>query len=150
MSTAFVIRGEGQGQCRQGGPFTIMAGQRGAQGLPGGDSPAVVRKAGAETSALRLVYESQALVYPADPAAETIFQVIGVSLTGGVLGADLNIQTEGFIDDSGWSWVEGLVFAGTNGTLTQTPPSSGYELVIGTASSPTRLNIHLEEPVLLA
>ncbi|EIK96041.1 hypothetical protein PMM47T1_13815 [Pseudomonas sp. M47T1] len=127
-----------------------MAGQRGAQGVPGESTPTVTRQAAADTSALRLVYESQALAYLVDPAAETIFQVVGISLNGAALGADLAIQTEGFIDDSGCSWTEGLVFAGPNGTLTQTPPTSGYELVVGTASSPTRLNIHLEEPVLLA
>jgi hypothetical protein len=110
----------------------------------------VIRSAGETVSALRVVFESQAKAFLADPATESVLQVLGVSLTTGEAASELTIQTMGFIDDPAWTWAEGLVFCGSQGVLTQIPPTEGWELVVGFASSPTRLNLDFNEPVLLA
>ncbi|WP_231656668.1 hypothetical protein [Pseudomonas californiensis] len=101
-------------------------------------------------SALRVLYESQAKVFTVNPLTESVQQVIGVSITGGSPDSEITIQTMGFIDDLAWSWTEGLVFCGPDGSLTQIPPTAGWELVVGFASSATRLNLDFDEPVLLA
>ncbi len=156
MNSAFVVQGSADCLVRRdyGGAFTIMAGQRGAPGRPGTDSgggvQTIVRTAGETISALRIVYESQQLAHPANPATESVFQALGLAITSASIDTDLTIQTQGFVDDSSWNWTEGHVWCGPNGTLTQTPPISGWDFIIGFATSATRLYIDLNEPVLLA
>lgn len=154
MNSAFVVRGSSTCCQRSSGAFTIMAGQRGAPGRPGTDSgggvQTIVRTSGETISALRIVYESQQLAHPANPATESVFQALGLSITSASIGTDLTIQTQGFVDDSSWNWTEGHVWCGPNGILTQTPPTSGWDFIIGFATSATRLYIDLNEPVLLA
>lgn len=155
MNSAFVIRGsEGCSLRRDSGAFTIMAGQRGRQGRPGTDSgggvQVVIRQAGETVSALRVVYESESKAYLVDPNTDSVHLALGVTLTSSAPDGELSIQTQGFIDDPAWSWAEGLVWCGSGGALTQTPPETGWDFVIGFATSPTRLYIDLNEPVLLA
>lgn len=154
MNSAFVVRGSASCCQRSDGAFTIMVGQRGAQGRPGIDSgggiQTIVRTAGETISALRIVYESQELTHPVDPATESVFQALGLAITSSSIGSDITIQTQGFVDDLGWSWTEGHVWCGPNGILTQSPPTSGWDFIIGFATSATRLYIDLNEPVLLA
>lgn len=154
MNSVMVVHGGGACARSEGGAFTIMAGQRGAPGQRGADGSAggqtVTRQAGEEVSALRVVYESQARAYLIDPESDTSLQMLGISLTTGSAGADLTVQTIGAIDEPSWKWSQGPVFAGPSGTLTQIPPTTGWELVVGFASSPTRINIDFREPVFLA
>ena len=113
---------------------------------------AQVRRPAAETiSALRVVYESDGAVSLLDPTDDDhVAALLGLAITAAGIGADIVIRTGGTVDDAGWSWSEGFVFAGPNGTLTQTPPAAGWEIVIGYAPSATRLNLTFDEPVLLA
>jgi hypothetical protein len=132
----------------------IIAGQRGAPGRPGTDTgggiQTIVRTTGTTISALRIVFESQARTFPVDPQTISVFQALGLAITSAATGTQISIQTQGFIDDSSWSWTEGIVWCGPNGVLTQTPPTSGWDFIIGFATSATRLYIDLNEPVLLA
>ncbi|MFK3971123.1 hypothetical protein ACI2KS_10390 [Pseudomonas sp. NPDC087358] len=154
MNSAFVVRGSSNCCQRTDGAFTIMVGQRGAQGRPGTDSgggvQTIICTAGETISALRVIYESQQLARPVNPATESVYQALGLAITSGSIGTDINIQTQGFVDDSSWSWTEGHVWCGANGVLTQTPPTTGWDFIIGFATSATRLYIDLNEPVLLA
>lgn len=109
-----------------------------------------VRPAGETISALRVVYESLGAVYLLDPSSAFVDQMLGLSVTAGAPGALISVQRSGTIDQLAWTWTEGLVFLGPNGVLTQTPPTTGWELVVGFASSPTRLTLDFDEPVLLA
>lgn len=154
MNSAFVVRGSTSCCTRDRGAFTIMAGQRGAQGRPGTDSgggvQTIVRAAGETISGLRVVFESQAKAYLLDPTTASVFQALGIAITSGAADSEITIQTLGFMDDASWSWSEGPVWCGHDGVLTQTPPVEGWDFIIGFASSATRLYIDLHEPVLLA
>ena len=109
------------------------------------------RPAAATVSALRVVTESASGVSPLDPTDDgQVAGLLGVSISAGDAGDEIRIKTGGTIDDAGWSWVPGFVYAGPNGTLTQTYPDSGWEIVIGYAPSATRLNLTFDEPVKLA
>jgi hypothetical protein len=129
--------------------------QSGATPVPLPDqSKSTQRAAGEVLSALRLVYEQEGRVYLLDPGTEDapIDQFLGLTVTAaGAPGDVVAIQDRDVVDNPAWAWtVGGLVFAGSAGTLTQTPPSAGWELVVGVATSATRLNISIDEPVLLA
>lgn len=109
------------------------------------------RTAASTVSALRVVTESSAGVSQLDPTDdEQVAGLLGVSISAGDTGDEIRIKTGGTIDDSGWSWVPGFVYAGPNGTLTQIYPASGWEIVIGYAPAATRLNLTFDEPVKLA
>lgn len=109
------------------------------------------RSAATTVSALRLVTESASGVSPLDPTDDgQVAGLLGVSISAGDAGDEIRIKTGGTIDDAGWSWAPGFVYAGANGTLTQTYPASGWEIVVGYAPSATRLNLTFDEPVKLA
>lgn len=76
--------------------------------------------------------------------------MLGISITAGDAGSAISIKAGGSIDDAGWSWSPGFVFAGPSGALTQVPPATGWEIVVGYAPAPTRLNLTFDEPVKLA
>jgi len=113
---------------------------------------AAVRIAGETISALRMVYERDGSVYlldPTDPYSEDPQFALGVAVTAAQPGDTVAVQRSGTIDDAGWTWTPGLVFVGPQGRLVQTPPTSGWELVVGFAPEETRLNLDIDEPVLL-
>lgn len=154
MKSVMIFRGSDCSSQQDSGPAVIIAGQRGAPGRPGTDTgggiQTIVRTTGTTISALRIVFESQARTFPVDPQTISVFQALGLAITSAATGTQISIQTQGFIDDSSWSWTEGIVWCGPNGVLTQTPPTSGWDFIIGFATSATRLYIDLNEPVLLA
>ncbi|HEY3434246.1 MAG TPA: hypothetical protein VGK41_01200 [Solirubrobacterales bacterium] len=152
---AVLVRQQQQVVVDRDRPRTVGVG--GKQGLPGPPGPvgppgdaAITRPAAETISALRVVYEGADGVALLDPTQEAhVLALLGLSITGGSAGDDITILRGSAHDDAGWNWNPGLVFAGPNGTLTQTPPTSGWEIVVGYAPSPTRLNLTFDEPILL-
>jgi hypothetical protein len=56
----------------------------------------------------------------------------------------------GEISDAVWNWIRGSpIFLGTNGQLTQTPPTTGFLLVLAQPISPTVINLVQPVPILL-
>lgn len=127
----------------------------GATGLlpplfPTGDD-VVVRKAGETMSALRGVYELAGFVYKLDQQDSVhIDYFLGITISSASLGREVVVKRSGTIDDASWNWTPGLVYLGADGMLTQTVPTTGWELVVGNSPSPQRLNLDFDEPVLLA
>ncbi len=136
---------------REVGGAVIMAGQRGPQGIgipgPAGGS-AVQRTAGVAISALCIVYELDGSVFPLDQQDdEHIDLLLGLTLTAAQAGQPVNVQLMGAIDDSGWSFSPGSVWLGANGALTQIPPVGGYDVLVGSATSATRLILNPEHAI---
>ena len=76
--------------------------------------------------------------------------VLGISLGAASDGTSINIATAGEIVEPSWAWTEGLpIFVGLAGALTQSPPSSGFQLVVGTATSPTSMSVSIKQPIIL-
>ncbi len=124
-------------------------GRKGEPGPAGGS--AVQRIAGEQLSALRVVYEWAGVVRYLDlQDAEHIDQVAGITLTAAEQGELVNLQLSGSLDDDTWSWQPGPVWLAAAGTLTQVPPLDGHLLFIGTAVSPTRIIINIDQPIALA
>lgn len=114
--------------------------------------PSVVdpRTAGETLSALRVVYELDEVVrYLDSQDAAHIELVSGVTLGAAENGSPVQVQRSGAIDDASWNWTPGVVWLGTNGTLTQAPPTQGFDLEVGVALSATRLAVNPQSPIFL-
>ncbi|TLX54858.1 hypothetical protein DN824_20460 [Stutzerimonas nosocomialis] len=127
----------------------VAAGEQGPPGPPGPEGgSALQRLAGITVSALQAVYEQSGLVRPLDYRDEAhIDLLLGITLTAATAGAAVNVQRSGAIEDSGWSWTPGRVWLGASGALTQIPPADGYCVLIGSATSATRLLLNLQDPI---
>jgi hypothetical protein len=110
----------------------------------------VTRMAGETVSALKVVYELDGQVFPlsADDAAH-IDLLAGITTTSATTSEDVVVQRLGTIDDAGWSWTPGRVWLGLAGVLTQIPPLTGFDVLIGNAVSATRLILNIQDPVTL-
>lgn len=102
--------------------------------------------AGTNLSALRAVTsDSLGQVVYADNATFADAQVIGVTYTSANAGSQVIVITSGLFTDAGWSWTKGPVFLGSNGQLTQTPPTGGAILVhVGRALTATQVLIDID------
>lgn len=124
-------------------------GPRGQPGPAGGS--AFIRIAGEPISALRAVYElPSGAVHPlsADDA-EHIDLLAGITVTSASAGQEVTIQRAGPLDASGLNLQPGRVWLGMNGQLTQTPPDSGNDTLLGYATAEQRLYIDISETILL-
>lgn len=127
----------------------ISSGDQGPPGPPGPSGGAAVQRlAGSELSALRAVYELDGYVYPLDCRDSVhIDLLLGVTLTAADPGQPVNVQRSGVLDDAGWSWTPGRVWLGIDGRITQTPPTDGFDVLIGAATSATRITLNLTETI---
>lgn len=125
-------------------------GPRGIQGIPGpAGGAAFVRQSAGAMSALHIVWEDDAgVIRPLDRSDdEHIDFICGLTLTASSGPGDVTVQRSGPVDDAAWSWSPGRVYLGANGSLTQTPPADGYDVLIGVAVSATRLLLDLQDPI---
>ena len=74
-------------------------------------------------------------------------QVLGVAMFAAASGAPIDIQLTGEMEFSGWSWSPGNIWFNSNGDLTQTAPSTGFDQVVAVAQSATKIVIQVREPV---
>ena len=122
-------------------------------GTSGSGDITTTRRAAATVSALRLVSEQADGVRPLNPADDdSVAGMLGVTITAADEGDMVRLRSLAgdSITDAAWAWTPGFVFAGPNGTLTQIVPVAGWEIVVGYAPSPTRLNLTFDEPLKLA
>lgn len=111
------------------------------------------RLAAEAISALRVVRrEADGRVSLADQSSiEDCWAAIGVSENAAGAGAPLNVRTSGVMVDGSWTWTAGAaLFLGAAGVITNTAPTSGVLLRIGTALSATAIHIDLADPIVLA
>ena len=102
--------------------------------------------AGENLSALRAVTSNASgqAVYASNNTLANA-QVIGITSNAASSGASVTIKTSGIMTDSNWAWTKGTVFLGTNGTLTQSAPTSGAIVVhVGRALTATTLQIDID------
>ncbi len=90
-------------------------------------------------------------MFPADKDTPShMHKVAGVGLNSASAGSAVQVQSFGELVEPTWNWVEGPVYLGNAGQLTQTVPTSGFLVLIGTAIAPTVLRIQLGAPISLA
>lgn len=77
--------------------------------------------------------------------------VIGITMGAIASGAQGPVQVRLTITEPSWNWTPGgLIFLGNNGLLTQTPPTAGFVMMLGTALSAIAMFVNLGESVELA
>ena len=133
---------------------TTTVGEQGPPGRQGEPGPAggsvLQRPAGHVVSALRMVYELNGQVFYLDYRdANTIYLLLGLTLSGAQAGELLNIQRAGVVEDSSWAWAPGALFLGPDGSITQNPPVDGFCVLLGSAVSATRIILDINRPIYL-
>lgn len=76
-----------------------------------------------------------------------INRVIGMTKSAWSLGDLVEVFNGGEIIEPSWSWNVGAVYLGSNGLLTQIPPTTGFIQQIGVALSATKLLISIQQPI---
>lgn len=119
-------------------------------GGPSGGS-AFTRTAGTAISALVAVYElPDGTVWPLSADDDDHIDLLaGITLTSAGTGAEVTVQRAGPLDAAGLNLQPGRVWLGMNGQLTQTPPDSGNDTLLGYATAEQRLYIDISETILL-
>lgn len=132
----------------------LFASGSGAQpGVPGGQAQVAVqnniieRPAGENIGTRLAVWISGNTALLASGANASGDRAIGLSGAGVQAGETVMIQTSGEIEDAAWTWTSGPVFVGVNGTLTQFPSTARTPVVIGMATSPTKMLIRVQQSV---
>lgn len=75
--------------------------------------------------------------------------VVGITLGAANAGSNVTYQFGSTIQDNSWTWVEGPVYLGTNGQLTQSLSGLAFMQQIGVALSATELLIDIEQAIIL-
>ena len=138
------------------GLSVLVAAEQGPEGKQGVAGPsggaAFVRDAAATVSGGRAVaLNADGEAIHADGADDDFaWRVVGLALNGANLGNPVTIATAGEVEEPTWSWIEGKpVFLGSAGSLTQTPPTSGFILVVGSAVGATRILVNVQQPIFI-
>ena len=94
--------------------------------------------------------DGQARVIPADQSnAAHAGRILGLTRTSAAAGDTVSVRRFGPVDDPGWQWDvrQPRIFLSSNGTLTQTVPTSGFLCVVGFCLSATRLFIDIQPAI---
>lgn len=134
---------------------TVKVGVPGLQGPPGppgtgGSSSIIESVAGENLSALRVVYqdpETGKVFYADRDDLTTLRSVLGVTITSGLEDENLNVMTQGLLDDDDWAWnlsADPGVFLDANGLIIQGPPAtSAATLRVGFVMSETSIFVKI-------
>jgi len=76
--------------------------------------------------------------------------IVGISQNAANDTEDVIIINSGSMEDPSWNWHDGPIFFTIDGVLTQTPPTSGYLVVIGKAVTNTKMNVEIGNPIILS
>jgi hypothetical protein len=89
-------------------------------------------------------------IYADSSIADHANAVAGISTHAALTGQPLTVQSAGVLEEPSWTWMPHQpVFLGVNGFLTQTPPSVGFQLIVGVPKSATELLIGVKAPIVL-
>jgi hypothetical protein len=76
--------------------------------------------------------------------------VLGITRGAAAAGVLAQIQFAGLMTEPSWTWTPDLpVFVGLAGVLTQTPPTSGFSLIVGIATRSDQIFIGAKAPIVL-
>ena len=128
-------------------------GVQGNTGAPGPAAPQGIQvTAGTTLSGNHVVIvDTDGKAYPADCTTSAhLDKPKGITTTAVQQGSPVTVQTFGIMTEPGWNWNYGPIFIGLQGSLVQTPPTTGFILQIGKAVNPTTINIAQEPGIVLA
>jgi len=125
-------------------------GPQGIQGVPGGTAGQILQAtAGEVLGGHRAIFIDGGSAHYAEPAQPSASRVAGITLGAAAENDLIDYQTAGEIVEPSWSLVDGPVYLGPAGTLTQASPASGVCVEIGVAISATTIIVRIGPPILL-
>jgi len=115
------------------------------------EGPIIEETAGAALGGHRVVVRRAGVVEYADRTnAAHLGLVVGITRGAVGSGETTEVQVYGPMREASWTWTADLpIFVGTNGTLTQTPPTSGFSQQVAVAKNATDIFIDLQPPTAL-
>jgi len=142
-TSAYVILAATQGPPGPVGPAGTGSG--------GGGGSTQAFTAAATISAYTVVAIVNGSAITADSSQQSMAgTVVGVAITGVNAGAEVTVQFSGELAYNGWDWLPGKpIFLGVGGVLMQTPPTVGFNQLIGTPVSATSMFVSLQTPTLI-
>lgn len=76
--------------------------------------------------------------------------VLGITQGAAVDGDLIKVQYDGKMTESSWTWTVNVpIYCGASGVLTETVPTSGFVIQVGTSLSPTSILVNVRQPVVL-
>jgi hypothetical protein len=93
--------------------------------------------------------ENQEAIYASNLNPFHANKVLGMTI-GAVISGNIGIQTGGSLEEPSWNWIIDVpIWLADNGLMTQTPPISGFSLIVGFPVSSTNIFIHIGIPFIL-
>jgi hypothetical protein len=130
----------------------ISVGPQGPPGTGGGSSDLSIVAAVA-LGGHRIVVpdENGKAIYADNTILSHANKVLGMTTGAVAESGTATVRIEGEITESSWTWTLDIpVWLSTNGLMTQTPPTTGFSLIIGFPISATKLFIDIREPIFLS
>ena len=75
-------------------------------------------------------------------------RVKGIALTSIANLTSGYVISEGVIDNPAWTWTTGQIIYLNGTSLSITPPTTGFRVIIGEAITATKLYVHISESIL--
>jgi hypothetical protein len=94
-----------------------------------------------------VVIDSGLAVYADKGTPSHATRVAGITRGAIASGASGEIQYGGEMSDPSFAFTPGAIYLGSNGLLTQTPPTSGFILEVAKALTSTRILINIQSPI---
>ncbi len=120
-------------------------------GTGSGDASAVksTKIAGEDLSALKVVALSSANeVVLADKATCGEALAYGVTLTAGIMGANVEVLNQGILEDPFFSYpLNDILFLDSSGNITNVAPTTGFSLIIGKSLGPGSIYVDIDVPI---
>lgn len=88
-----------------------------------------------------IVIKSDGLAWLADQATDDALIVAGVSLTAATAGNTVTFKAGGKITEPSWNWTSVPIWLEGQGMLSQTAPSSGLLVKLGTPLGPQSMRV---------
>jgi hypothetical protein len=151
--TSTVVQNSNNYSLIQSGSVQGIQGPPGTNGIDGATASLVVSCLASEAigggRVVRIIWDRYVGYVSSDNTALAT-TVLGITTGAAVYDDPIGVQYTGELQDSGWSWVPGPIYCGINGVITQTPPTSGFILAIGTAINATTIVINIKQPLILS
>lgn len=118
--------------------------------LPEIDSNIDFDVADGNVSAIKAIYKTINGVAHGDPSTYAEATIIGVSITGNTNGNVIKYKIAGKLEDSSFSFpVNDPIYLGSDGAITNTPPTIGHSTRLGSSLGVGAIQIEIEEPIIL-
>ena len=131
------------------GPQGIQ-GEKGEQGDVGSSAVLHTVTAGEILFGHRVVRIANGMAYVTNCLDRNhVGEAIGLTTGAATVGQQVQIQLSGILTEDSWNFFPGRVYLSQTGTLTSTPPTSGFLQLVGRAISPQTILILLPNPIIL-